>query len=249
MSSSCGIKCVADALLMINKPVSVQPFKKVVLSMNFCGYANKWWLLNLWVCIFMPRSRHFQGIVFVKVLCSTGSHWLSIKAWQLLCIAWGNSVWKYHLKLARQGGGWLEWGFLFRHSPLQDDSSGSYYSVVLPLVVTVCLVSKPVDFWFWSLRLVSLELWRQLLGSKQVELWVIFQVFVFHCGCVLNFFFFLLTIKPPMGWGQHDWWPLKIRTYSGWWKNIDLTCKDLKKLKFGQTTALYMVEAILLFIF
>lgn len=30
---------------------------------------------------------------------------------------------------------------------------------------------------------------------------------------------------------------------------MELSCKDLKKLKAGQTSALYMLEAIVLFIF
>lgn len=38
-SCSCEIKTVANALLLINKPVSVHPFKKVVLS--FCQCAKQ----------------------------------------------------------------------------------------------------------------------------------------------------------------------------------------------------------------
>lgn len=63
------------------------------------------------------------------------------------------------------------------------------------------LVLKPVDFLFWSLRLISLELRGKVLGSKQVELWVIFRVFVFHYGF---FFFFFVTMNPPMAQGQYD---------------------------------------------
>lgn len=42
---------------------------------------------------------------------------------------------------------------------------------------------------------------------------------------------------------------IKVRIYSVWWNNMELSCKDLKKLKVGQTSALYMLEAIVLFIF
>lgn len=69
-------------------------------------------------------------------------------------------------------------------------------TVFLHLVVIACFVLTPVDFGFWTLRLISLELWRQILGSKQVELWV------------CDLFVRLFTIKLPIGQGQYDWWPL-----------------------------------------
>lgn len=95
---------------------------------------------------------------------------------------------------------------------------------------------------------VNVGLWRGVLGSKQVELWVIFQGFVFHCG---------FPPLPPLTPNEATHGPrsvrlmasVEVRIYSGCWYNIYLACRDLKKLEFGQTAVLYVFEAIVLFIF
>jgi len=58
---------------MINKPVSAQPFKRVVLSMIFCPYAKEVATSESWGLHLYALAPAFSGQYVAEEPCSTDS--------------------------------------------------------------------------------------------------------------------------------------------------------------------------------
>lgn len=151
---------------MIHKPVSAQPLRKVVLSTNFSQYAkqvatSERWGLCLYVLVPAFAGQYF-GFGALQ-------HWLSVTehkskaavmhSSRQLCLQIPAKIGKIGRKMT-----WMRLFFFFE----AWSTAGWFFWFILLCFHIWSVNTLSVGFWFWSLRFISLDLQRQVLGSMQV---------------------------------------------------------------------------------